>query len=77
VVAAPEADELAHRFEQAGIDTRAYYRTPVHRQPAMEPWGVGVDLPGTEQAARENLALPMGPAYGSDVAAAVFEALQA
>ena len=43
----------------------------------MEPWGDGVDLPGTEQAARENLALPMGPAYGSDVAQAVFEALQA
>ena len=64
---AAEPDELAQRLERAGIDTRAYYRTPVHRQPAMERWGAGVDLPGTEQAARENLALPMGPAYGSDV----------
>jgi len=77
VIAAPDADELARRLEKAGIDTRAYYRTPVHRQPAMEPWGAGIDLPGTEQAARENLALPMGPAYGSDVAAAVLEALHA
>jgi dTDP-4-amino-4,6-dideoxygalactose transaminase len=76
VVATPEADELARRLGEAGIDTRAYYRTPVHRQPAMERWGAGADLPGTEQAARENLALPMGPAYGSDVANAVFGALQ-
>jgi dTDP-4-amino-4,6-dideoxygalactose transaminase len=36
---------------------RSYYRTPVHRQPAIES---GVDLPGTEEAARTNRALPMG-----------------
>jgi dTDP-4-amino-4,6-dideoxygalactose transaminase len=76
VVAAANADEVARRLDQAGIGTRSYYRTPVHRQPAMERWGAGADLPGTEQAARENLALPMGPAYGTDVAQAVFTALQ-
>jgi dTDP-3-amino-3,4,6-trideoxy-alpha-D-glucose transaminase len=36
---------------------RGYYRTPVHRQPAI---GSDVDLPGTEEAARTNHALPMG-----------------
>jgi dTDP-4-amino-4,6-dideoxygalactose transaminase len=76
VVRTPRADELAKRLVEAGIGTRAYYRTPVHRQPAMERWGAAAELPGTEQAARENLALPMGPAYGSDVAEAVFKALQ-
>ena len=30
---------------------------PVHRQPAI---GSDVDLPGTEEAARTNHALPMG-----------------
>jgi dTDP-3-amino-3,4,6-trideoxy-alpha-D-glucose transaminase len=36
---------------------RGYYRTPVHRQPAIAS---GVELPGTEEAARTNHALPMG-----------------
>src|SRR5215207_6442647 len=36
---------------------RGYYRTPVHRQPAI---AAGVELPGTEEAARTNYALPMG-----------------
>jgi dTDP-4-amino-4,6-dideoxygalactose transaminase len=36
---------------------RGYYRTPVHRQPAI---GSRVELPGTEEAARTNHALPMG-----------------
>jgi len=36
---------------------RGYYRTPVHRQPAI---GSDVELPGTEEAARTNHALPMG-----------------
>jgi len=36
---------------------RGYYRTPVHRQPAI---GSAADLPGTEEAARTNHALPMG-----------------
>jgi dTDP-4-amino-4,6-dideoxygalactose transaminase len=76
VVRTPAADDLARRLAEAGIDTRPYYQTPVHRQPAMERWGAAAELPGTEQAARENLALPMGPAYGSDVADAVFKALQ-
>jgi dTDP-4-amino-4,6-dideoxygalactose transaminase len=36
---------------------RGYYRTPVHRQPAV---AVDVELPATEEAARTNFALPMG-----------------
>jgi dTDP-4-amino-4,6-dideoxygalactose transaminase len=36
---------------------RAYYRTPVHRQPAI---AAHMELPGTEEAARTNFALPMG-----------------
>ena len=36
---------------------RGYYRTPVHRQPAID---ATAELPGTEEAARTNYALPMG-----------------
>jgi dTDP-3-amino-3,4,6-trideoxy-alpha-D-glucose transaminase len=36
---------------------RGYYRTPVHRQPAI---GSAAELPATEEAARTNFALPMG-----------------
>ena len=36
---------------------RGYYRTPVHRQPAIRS---AAELPGTEEAARTNWALPMG-----------------
>ena len=36
---------------------RGYYRVPVHRQPAI---GRDAELPGTEEAARTNHALPMG-----------------
>jgi dTDP-4-amino-4,6-dideoxygalactose transaminase len=67
---------LAQRLREAGIETRSYYRVPVHRQPAMAPYANGVELPGTEQAAATNLALPMGPTYDTDVARAVVEALE-
>jgi dTDP-3-amino-3,4,6-trideoxy-alpha-D-glucose transaminase len=36
---------------------RGYYRVPVHRQPAI---AADVHLPGTDEAARTNFALPMG-----------------
>jgi dTDP-3-amino-3,4,6-trideoxy-alpha-D-glucose transaminase len=51
-------DELAAALEREGVVARGYYRVPVHRQPAMAS---DVDLPGTDEAARTNLALPMGP----------------
>jgi len=61
VVRSPEADSLARELEGRDVGVRAYYRVPVHLQPAMERWGgPGLDLPGTEVAARENLAFPMG-----------------
>ena len=43
-----------------GIGT-GYYRVPCHLQPAMREWGADtLDLPGTREAARTNVALPMG-----------------
>ena len=54
------ADELERALGEAGIGARGYYRTPVHRQPAMADYARGVELPVTDEIARTNLALPMG-----------------
>jgi len=53
------ADELIAGLNDAGIEARGYYRVPVHRQPAMREFG-NVDLPGTDEVARTNFAVPMG-----------------
>ena len=43
-----------------GVGT-GYYRVPCHLQPAMREWGAdSLELPGTREAARTNVALPMG-----------------
>ena len=43
-----------------GVGT-GYYRIPCHLQPAMREWGAdALELPGTREAARTNVALPMG-----------------
>src|SRR3954454_23435820 len=61
VVRDDSADALAAALKEGGVASRAYYRVPVHRQPAMREWGDGVELPGTEEASRRNLAVPMSP----------------
>ena len=42
--------------------SRAYYTTPLHRQPALQRYAPEQELPGAEQVAATSLALPMGPA---------------
>jgi dTDP-4-amino-4,6-dideoxygalactose transaminase len=61
VVRHERADELVAGLNEAGIESRAYYRVPVHRQPAMREFG-DVTLPGTDEVARTNFAIPMGNA---------------
>jgi dTDP-4-amino-4,6-dideoxygalactose transaminase len=62
VVRHPRADALLAALREAGVQSRAYYRTPLHRQPAMAPYvSPSLALPGTDELARTNLALPMSP----------------
>jgi dTDP-4-amino-4,6-dideoxygalactose transaminase len=76
VVTHPRADELIGALRDAEIEARAYYRTPLHRQPAMAPYvGDAVSLPATEELARTNLALPMSPVLGPAQAEAVVAAI--
>jgi dTDP-4-amino-4,6-dideoxygalactose transaminase len=76
VARAERPDELEGRLREAGVAARGNYRVPVHRQRPMEHYAVGVELPGTDEAAATNLALPMGPTYGEEVARAVVDALE-
>ena len=67
VVRHDRADELQAALERRGIGARAYYRVPVHRQPAIIGYASSrADLPGTDEAARTHLALPMGARLGDD-----------
>jgi dTDP-4-amino-4,6-dideoxygalactose transaminase len=74
VVAHERADELAAGLANAGVEARAYYRTPVHRQPAMAPFAARAELPATDELARTHLAIPMSPVLSSEQAAEVVAA---
>lgn len=75
VVRHPDADGLAATLNEAGVGARAYYRVPVHRQPAMTRFSAEApDLPGTEEAARTGLALPMGTGLSDDAVREVVSA---
>src|SRR5215212_9786338 len=76
VIRHPRADELATALKAAGIGHKAYYRVPSHRQPAMAEYAPTVELPGTELAAREHLAIPMSPVLSGEQAAAVVAAVR-
>jgi dTDP-4-amino-4,6-dideoxygalactose transaminase len=68
------AEHVYHLYVVRGNDLpvgRGYYRVPVHRQPAI---GSDVHLPATEEAARTNTALPMGPELTEEQVASVVQA---
>ncbi|HEY1359751.1 MAG TPA: DegT/DnrJ/EryC1/StrS family aminotransferase, partial [Thermoleophilaceae bacterium] len=73
VATADDADELAARLGDAGVQARGYYRVPLHRQPPLAPYATG-ELPVTDELARTNIALPMGPELTQEQVAAVADA---
>jgi dTDP-3-amino-3,4,6-trideoxy-alpha-D-glucose transaminase len=75
VIRHERADALAAALSNSGIGCKAYYRVPLHRQTAMRPWS-DVDLPGTEEAARTHLALPMSPVLTREQAEEVVAAVR-
>jgi dTDP-4-amino-4,6-dideoxygalactose transaminase len=77
VARTPERDRLAEGLAAAGIGARAYYTTPLHRQPALERYAGTEALREVERAAAESLALPMGPALSPDQAGEVAAAVAA
>ena len=77
VVHHDRADDLHAGLAAAGVEARAYYRTPVHRQPPMAALAAGVALPATDELARTHLALPMSPILDAAHAAEVVSAARA
>jgi dTDP-4-amino-4,6-dideoxygalactose transaminase len=77
VVRSERADELLTVLKDAEIGAAAYYRVPAHLQPAMRDYPPTADLPGTEEAARTNLAIPMSPVLGRAEAEEVVAATRA
>jgi dTDP-4-amino-4,6-dideoxygalactose transaminase len=61
VIRHPRAAELGEALQRVGIGQKAYYRTPVHRQPAMREYGRDARLPVTDEVAQTHLAIPMSP----------------
>ena len=61
VIRHPYAERLGPALDRVGIGQRAYYRRPVHLQPAMREYLPDRELPGTQEAAATHLAIPMSP----------------
>ena len=76
VIRHERADELAAALKAAGIGQKAYYRVPTHEQPAMREYTPAVPLPGTAEAARTHLAIPMSPVLSGEQAAEVVAAVR-
>jgi dTDP-4-amino-4,6-dideoxygalactose transaminase len=77
VVEHSQPESLEAALAAANIGHKPYYRTPVHRQESMRPWGEGVELPATEEAAARHLAIPMSPVLSREQADEVTAAARA
>lgn len=71
VIRHAQIDAIAAALAKAGHGQKAYYRTPVHRQPAMARWRAGAHLPATDEVARTHLAIPISPVLTAEQAAEV------
>jgi dTDP-4-amino-4,6-dideoxygalactose transaminase len=62
VIRHPDPDALGAHLARQGIESRGYYRRPIHAQPGMVRHPPRVPLPGTDVAAAEHLAIPISAA---------------
>ena len=76
VVRHQRVDDLAAALKEAGIGHKIYYRVPTHEQPAMREYAPANALPGTAEAARTHIAIPMSPVLSREQADEVVAAVR-
>jgi dTDP-4-amino-4,6-dideoxygalactose transaminase len=76
VVRHQRVDDLAAALKAAGIGQKIYYRVPTHEQPAMREYAPANGLPGTAEAARTHVAIPMSPVLSREQADEVVAAVR-
>ena len=72
-----DPDVMAAALTELGIGARGYYRLPIHRQPVFAGEHGALELPGTEEAARTHLALPISAAITREQVTEVADAVRA
>jgi dTDP-4-amino-4,6-dideoxygalactose transaminase len=77
VVRSERVEALEAALRTAEIGYKAYYRVPIHRQPAMRELAAGVELPVTDELARTHLAIPMSPVLTREQVAEIADAARA
>ena len=75
VIRHEQPDALEAALKARDIGCKRYYTVPLHKQEAMRPWG-DVELPGTDEAARTHIAIPMSPVLSREQAGAVVAAMR-
>ncbi|HZM73933.1 MAG TPA: DegT/DnrJ/EryC1/StrS family aminotransferase [Candidatus Polarisedimenticolia bacterium] len=73
----PERDAILADLREAGVGADVYYPLPVHRQAYILERGLGAELPHTDRAAAETLALPVYPTLLETEIDAVIAAVRA
>lgn len=77
VVCVEDPDAVQAALAEAGVQSRGYYRTPIHLQPAMAPWAPAAgSLPVTDELARTHLAVPISAAIAREQVEEVAEAIR-
>ena len=76
VIRVPRRDELKESLQEASIGTEIYYPVPMHLQECFSYLGYKPgDLPESEKAAQETLALPVYPEVGDEQAEYVIKCI--
>ena len=76
VVRTERRDEVVAQLREQGVGCEMYYPIPLHLQPCFKSLGYGPgDLPISEAAAKETLAVPIYPELTSEMIRSVCEAL--